>query len=169
MRPRRDDPDDAFTAFAVSSSSSLARTAWLLTGDTHRAEELVQEALVRTYLAWRRVRRDDAVAYTRRVLVNLHTDSWRRGRREALRAEPPDVVRDDHPASIAEDRDTVVRSLALLTERERTIVVLRYYVDLSEAEVAAELGISVGTVKSTASRALARLRIETGATERSWK
>jgi RNA polymerase sigma factor (sigma-70 family) len=115
------------------------------------------------------VRRDDAVAYTRRVLVNLHTDSWRRGRREALRAEPPEVVREDHPESVAEDRDTVIRALAVLTERERTVVVLRYYVGLSEAEVAAELGISVGTVKSTASRALARLRIQTHATERSWR
>lgn len=166
MRGRRPD-DEEFTAFVAASASSLGRTAWLLTGDAHRAEELVQHALVRTYTSWSRVRRDDALAYARRVLVNLHTDTWRRRRREDLVAEPPDVARGDAPATSAADRDLLVRSLSLLTKRERTVVVLRYYADQSEQQVAETLGISIGTVKSTASRALARLRVEVGTPERS--
>jgi RNA polymerase sigma-70 factor (sigma-E family) len=166
MRRRRPG-DEEFTAFVAAASSSLGRTAWLLTGDAHRAEELVQHALVRTYTAWSRVRRDDALSYTRRVLVNLHTDTWRRRRREDLVADAPESVRGDADATSVEDRDLLVRSLSLLTERERTVVVLRYYADQSEQQVADALGVSVGTVKSTASRALARLRVEVGAPERS--
>lgn len=159
----RGSADTEFAAFVTAHQGELLRTAWLLVGDPHRAEELTQQALVRTYVAWPRARQAP-VPYARRVLVNLRTDTWRRRRRDVLVAEVPDdatpsgsrstpVVADVHA-----DRDELVRALAVLTARQRRVVVLRHLVGLSEAEVAEELGIGVGTVKSTASRALARLR-----------
>lgn len=162
--PRGPGPDDDFAAFAAAAAAPLARTAWLLTGSVADTEDLVQEALLRTYLAWRRARIDDPLAYARRVLVNRHVDRWRRARREVAawlrhgtepEATPATVVSRD-----TDDRDQAVRLLQRLTPRERAIVVLRHYADLSEAQVARELGVSVGTVKSTASRALARMRAE---------
>ena len=143
----------------AGSQAELLRAAWLLVGDAHRAEELTQQALVRTYGAWPRAQRDP-LAYTRRVLVNLRTDTWRRRRREVLMAQEslPDRGRVDDGA--VEQRDELTRMLGVLTARQRRVVVLRYLLDMSEAEVAADLGISVGTVKSTASRAFARLRAE---------
>lgn len=160
-------PDDAdFTAFVGAHQADLLRTAWLLCGDAHRAEELTQQALVRTYGAWSRAGSGDPLAYARRVLVNLRIDTWRRRRREVL--VPPSDMPDDgrHPgtppqASSADrqaDRDQLVRALATLSARQRRVVVLRHLVGLPEAEVAADLGVSVGTVKSTSSRALAQLR-----------
>ncbi len=150
--------DDEFTAFMAAASPELLRTAWLLVGDPHRAEELAQQALVRTYTAWPRVRGGNPAAYARRTLVNLRTDTWRRRRREVLTApdDLPETVA--APAGGAEDRDEVVRALATLTARQRRVVVLRHLVGLTEQEVADDLGVSVGTVKSTASRALASLR-----------
>lgn len=151
--------DEGFAAFMAGSQAELLRTAWLLVGDAHRAEELTQQALVRTYGAWPRARRDPA-AYTRRVLVNLRTDTWRRRRREVLMAPEhlPDHGREDDGS--VEQRDSLSRVLGVLSARQRRVVVLRYLLDLPEVEVAADLGISVGTVKSTTSRALARLRAE---------
>lgn len=146
-----------FTSFMLANQSELLRTAWFLVGDAGRAEELTQQALVRTYVAWPRARRDP-LAYTRRVLVNLRTDTWRRRRHETLvdgRSLPDRLVLQDPGV---EDRDQLGRLLEVLSTRQRRIVVLRYFLDLSESEVADELNISVGTVKSTASRALAGLR-----------
>ena len=161
---RRPDRDAEFTAFVTEHQAELLRTAWLLVGDAHRAEELTQAALVRTYVAWPRAASGDPLAYARRVLVNLRTDTWRRRRREVLVADVPDDAAPtarpgatgtaDHQA----DRDSLVRALATLTPRQRRVVVLRHLVGLSEAEVADDLGVSTGTVKSTASRALAVLR-----------
>ena len=148
--------DDEFTRFARTSSATLTRTAYLLTGDRELAAELVQEALVKTYLAWRRVRPDEATAYARRVLVNLNIDRWRR--RPALPTDDldgPDPV-DAHRQ--VDDRDEIVRLLGELPPQQRRVIVLRYFNDLSEAEVAHHLGISVGSVKSSASRGLASLR-----------
>ena len=153
------DTDAEFTAFMQAHAADLLRTAWLLVGDAHRAEELVQHALVRTYAAWPRARRDDPLAYARRTLMNLRIDTWRRRRREVLSA--PERLPETRAAGgqgPSDDRDQLVRALALLSPRQRRIVVLRHFVGLPEAEVAAELGISVGTVKSTASRGLATLR-----------
>ncbi len=156
--------DDEFTAFVTAHQAELLRTAWLLVGDAHRAEELTQQALVRTYAAWPRAGSGDPLAYTRRVLVNLRTDTWRRRRREVLVDGVPDeaVGLGAHPARDAADdhadRDRLVRALAGLTPRQRRVVVLRHLVGLPEAEVADHLGVSVGTVKSTSSRALALLR-----------
>ncbi|MCC2320347.1 SigE family RNA polymerase sigma factor [Cellulomonas xiejunii] len=131
----------------------------MLCGDTHQADELVQQAMVRTYLAWDRAREREPLAYARRVLANQRVSTWRRRRREVLLAtsELPERGRDDGQQLHA-DRDQLVRALALLTARQRRVVVLRHLEGLTEKEVADDLGISVGTVKSTASRALARLR-----------
>lgn len=151
--------DAEFAAFVEAHADELLRTAWLLVGDPHRAEELTQQALVRTYAAWPRVREGNPGGYARRVLVNLRVDSWRRRRREVLL--PPEDLPAHHVdggSRTVEDRDQLVRALRALTARQRRIVVLRHLVGLTEAEVAADLGVSVGTVKSTASRGLASLR-----------
>lgn len=156
--------DAEFTAFVVEHRKTLLRAAWLLVGDAHRAEELAQQALERTYVAWPRARTGDPLAYARRILVNLRTDTWRRRRREVL-VEPSEIVEHGgayRDADRAGDRDRLARALATLTEKQRRIVVLRYLMDLSEAEVADDLSVSVGTVKSTASRALADLRAALG-------
>jgi len=157
-RTGKSERDAAFTAFVEHSTPSLLRTAWLLTGDHHTAHDLVQAALVRTYVAWPRVRPETAVAYARRVLVNERTDRWRRHGPELPVAAPPDAP--TTAASTTEDRDVVVRLLATLPEQQRKVVVLRYYSDLSEQATADALNISVGSVKSAASRGLATLRAE---------
>ena len=127
--------DAAFTAFVDGATPSLMRTAWLLCGDGDQAQELVQAALVKTYVAWPRVKEDTALAYARRVLVNHRTDSWRRTRRELTFGEVPEQPAD--PDVRPDDRDTIVRLLGRLPEQQRTVVVLRYYNDLSERAVAA--------------------------------
>jgi RNA polymerase sigma-70 factor (sigma-E family) len=149
--------DEAFTAFVAAAEPRLLRAAWLLTGDGHRAEELVQDTLVRTYAVWNRVSGTDPYAYARRTLVNARTDSWRRRRKEQLTGALPEPLGPDH-ADVVVARSEVTAALQRLRPRERQVVVLRYYLDRSEAETADELGVSLGTVKSTASRALARLR-----------
>jgi len=159
----RIDQDREFTAFVTAAKSELGKTAWLLTGDAHLAAELVQDALVRTYVAWPRARQNDPLAYARRVLANARIDLWRRRRREVL-SEPsslPDSARVDE-SIVVEHRDELVRALARLTTRQRRIVVLRYLVGLTEREVAADLGVSVGAVKSQASRGLSLLRTHLG-------
>lgn len=150
--------DAEFTRFVRSASASLTRTAYLLTGDRELAAELVQEALVRTYVAWRRVRQEEAGAYARRTLVNLNIDRWRR--RPA--APTGDVDRAD-PCDFegrVDDRDEVVRMLGRLPAQQRRVIVLRYFSDLSEVDVAQCFGISVGAVKSATSRGLAALRTQ---------
>jgi RNA polymerase sigma-70 factor (sigma-E family) len=159
----RTDDDAEFTAFVAASKGELGKTAWLLTGDSHLAAELVQDALVRTYVAWSRARLHDPLAYARRVLANSRIDMWRRRRREVLSAPAsfPDAARVDGSV-VVEHRDELVRALARLSARQRRVVVLRYLVGLSEREVAADLGISVGTVKSQSSRGLRLLRTHLG-------
>lgn len=152
---------ESFDEFVQGCSYRLFQVGCLLSGgDTHRAEDLVADALARTYLAWPRVRPGNAFGYARRTLVNLHTDWWRRVRqREFLTSRPPELADPtDHSGDIAQ-RESVMRSLRRLTHRERAVVVLRYFLDLTEQETAAELGISIGTVKSTNARALAKLRV----------
>lgn len=154
------DHEAEFAAFMATAAPLLGRTAWLLCGDVHQADELVQQALVRTYLAWPRARERDPLAYARRTLANLRIETWRRRRREVLVAPSHLPEHGDTGGTRGyEDRDRLVRALAGLTARQRRIVVLRHFEGLSEAEVAADLGVSVGTVKSTASRSLARLRV----------
>lgn len=153
---RRSDSD--FDDFALAAWPRLRWSAYLLCGDHQLAEDLAQTALVRTYARWGSVRRADAMAYTRRVLVNLNIDRVRRRRPVELGdLQPGDLTAPDRTSG-SDDRDELVRLLATLTARERSVVVLRHYFDLSEATVASELGISPGTVKSTLSRALDKLR-----------
>jgi RNA polymerase sigma-70 factor (sigma-E family) len=157
------DRDAAFTEFVEQASPSLMRTAWLLTANHHAAHDLVQAALVKTYVAWPRVRPEGALAFARRVLVNERTDTWRRRRGEVVVGLVPETP--SPPGSTSEDRDLVVRLLATLPEQQRKVVVLRYYADLSEQATADALGISLGSVKSAASRGLATLRAELARTE----
>lgn len=155
---RRESSDEEFDSFALVAWPRLRRTAYLLTGDLHLAEDLAQTALVRTYAKWGRVRRGQAHAYARTTLVNLNIDRMRRRRiRELPTDELPDGAVADRTTT--EDADLVIRLLDGLTAQERRVVVLRHYCDLAESTVAHELGISIGTVKSTCSRALAKVRV----------
>jgi RNA polymerase sigma-70 factor (sigma-E family) len=145
-----------FDEFVATRSGALLRTAYLLTGEHALAEDLVQTALAKSWFAWGRID-GPPEPYVRRVLVTTYSTWWRRkwtGERPA--GELPEVP---VPAGTAvEDRDALWRALAALPRRQRAVVVLRYYEDLSEADTAAALGISKGTVKSQAARALAALR-----------
>jgi RNA polymerase sigma-70 factor (sigma-E family) len=151
--------DEDFVEFVQASSPGLLRAAYLLTGDRHVAEDAAQTALVRTYAAWSRVRREDAFAYARRVLVNHVTDRWRRKLREYATGTLPDQAAKTDIAEEVALRQWLIGALAALTGRERAVIIMRYYFDLPEASVAYELRISNGTVKSTSARALAKLRI----------
>jgi RNA polymerase sigma-70 factor (sigma-E family) len=151
--------DDEFAEFARASYGGLRHAGWLLTGDRHAAEDAAQTALVRTYAAWSRVRRDDAYAYARRVLVNYVTDRWRRRLREYPAGDLPERAGAPDLADEVALRQWLTGELATLTVRERAVIVMRYLFDLPEATVARDLGITLGTVKSTSSRALAKLRV----------
>ena len=150
-----------FEEYVAARGRALWRTAWLLTGDAHRAEDLVQAALVRCWPRWDRIARDGAVdGYVRRVLVTTWTD-WRRRRwtGEVPTEHLPDVGGGD--PVLAEVRHDVLVALAALPRGQRAVVVLRFYDDLTEAQTAETLGISIGTVKSQTARALAALRVST--------
>ncbi len=151
--------DAEFSAYMEARQPSLLRTAYLLTGDRHTAEDLVQTALAKLYLSWHKVQKRDSVdAYVRRILVNEHNSLWRRGwkRREHATDEMPESA---HTDSYDEgQRGALWEVVQTLPRKARAVVVLRYYEQLSEAETADVLGISVGTVKSQSSRALAALR-----------
>lgn len=153
--------DAEFTEFVEQASPELLRIAWFMTGDVHRAQDLVQGALLRTYRAWHRVDPPRAVAYTRTVMLNLAREEWRSEGRGQVHpaADAGDLLPDtpDH-AEVTSEQDRLVRGLRMLPERQRSVVVLRYYCDLSEQQCADELGISTGAVKSSASRGLTRLR-----------
>jgi RNA polymerase sigma-70 factor (sigma-E family) len=164
---RADRNQAEFERFVADSSEALLKTAYLIVWDVIDAEDLVQECLMVVAKRWPRVRRmDHAYAYARRVLINLALDGAGRRlrRRQELEAEDPwamDRIADD--ASARELRSIDVRSellqaLGSLPPRQRAVLVLRYFDDLTEAQVAAVLGCSVGTVKSTASRGLTRLQ-----------
>ena len=135
--------------------------AYVLTRNQADAEDLVQSALAKTYQAWDRIEDRAALdGYVRRAMVNTHISSWRRRRLEEYPTdEIPDRAVDDH-ASDSALQDTLRRALDRLPHRMRVAVVLRYYADMTEAEIAEFLGISQGTVKSTVSRAVAKLRID---------
>lgn len=149
------DRDQEFVDFVNGASPRLLKTAWFICGDPVQAEELVQAALERVYLRWGHLRETSPLAYTRKILLNLHIDQQRRSAREVSMAAPPERSTSD---AGPEEGDYVVRLLRQLPLRERQVVVLRYYVGISEAETADTLNVSTGTVKSTASRGLAKLR-----------
>jgi RNA polymerase sigma-70 factor (sigma-E family) len=167
MRSSKEDRDTSFAEFMDLGGPALLRTAWFLTGDTDRAQELTQAALVKTYLVWHKIDRDNPLAYARRCLVNHKIDVWRATRHEVvtdLTSPGFEFVSGSWPklnesaVETTDHRDDLVRRLSRLPEQQRKIVVLRYYADQSEAAVADALDISIGTVKSAASRGLAALR-----------
>ncbi len=147
-----------FEQFAAAALPGLLRFGHVLTGDPLRAEELVQQALVSTWQRWKRIEHDQPHAYVRRAMVHTHTSWWRRSRRESPLPVGFDVARGPDLASLSAERDRTFNALRLLPPRQRAVIVLRYYEDLSEADIAAVLGCSPGTVKSQASRALRTLR-----------
>jgi RNA polymerase sigma-70 factor (sigma-E family) len=157
---REERRDAEFSAYMQARQPSLLRTAYLLSGDRHTAEDLVQTALAKLYLSWDKVQSRDSVdGYVRRILVNENNSLWRRGwkRREHATEVVPDLRR--HEDRYDDGRGTALWDVVqTLPRKARAVVVLRYYEELSEAETAEVLGISVGTVKSQCSRALAALR-----------
>ena len=158
------DRDTDFTEYLQARQARLLRTAYLLTGDQHQAEDLLQTSLAKLYLAWDRVQdRGSVDAYVRRIMVNENNSLWRRPwrRREVARDTLPDTVpvHDTYDEGVGAAVWDMVQTLP---RRARAVVVLRYYEQLSEAETAEVLGISVGTVKSQSSRALAALRERIG-------
>lgn len=149
-----------FAEFIAARELALQRTAWWLTGDWALAEDLVQAALVRAWPKWERiVRLEEPELYVRRVMVNLWA-SWsrRRWRSEQVTAAVPDSSASGDLAAEVAARLAVRDALGSLTARQRAVLVLRVFDDLPEAQVARVLGCAVGTVKSTLSQALARLR-----------
>jgi len=155
----RADEDD-FRAFVAARSPSLLWFAHALTGDRHTAEDVVQIALAKTALGWSRVRRkENPEGYVRRAIVNTHLNAMRR---KPWREQPREFMPDDALARRAEeeldDRDAMWAALAGLPPKQRAVLVLRYYEDLSEADIADVLGCSRGTVKSQAAKGLLHLR-----------
>ena len=151
---------EEFARFVEARQRALQRTAWLLTGDWGLAEDLVQAALARSWPRWERIRRrDDPEVYVRRVMVNTWT-SWsrRRWRSERPSGAVPDSQAAGDMAAEVDVRVAVHSALRSLTDRQRAVLVLRVFDDLSEAQVARVLGCAIGTVKSTMARAVARLR-----------
>src|SRR5215468_7649125 len=151
--------EDEFREFVAARSAALLRTAYLLAGDWATAEDLLQTALTKTYLAWKRLGEIEAVEpYARRVLVNTATSWWRRrwhGER------PTEFLPERSVADATEehlDRDLLWKHVKALPARQRAVLVLRFYEDMSEAQTAELLNISAGTVKSQTSRALGTLR-----------
>jgi RNA polymerase sigma-70 factor (sigma-E family) len=160
--------DAEFRAFVLGSRQRLTHFAELLVGDHGRAEDLVQDGYLRAYRAWARVSPAGAEAYVRRCILNARVDWWRRpSSHERPTAEPSlAMTSPDHSGGV-DQRLTVLKALARLTTRERAVITLRYYLGLSEAEIAAELGIAPGTVKSAAARAIDKLRSDHDLTKES--
>jgi RNA polymerase sigma-70 factor (sigma-E family) len=155
----RASPD--FRDYVRTRRRALLRTAYLLTGNLADAEDLVQSALAKTYFAWDRIEDRGALdGYVRRAIVNTHISWWRRRRvQEYPTDELPDQAVADH-ASSSDLHETLREAVDRLPERMRAAVMLRYYADMTEAEVAEVLGVTLGTVKSTVARAVAKLRID---------
>jgi RNA polymerase sigma-70 factor (sigma-E family) len=147
--------EQRFREFVHARTPALSRTAYLLTGDAHLAEDLVQTALFKAAKAWHRIE-GDPEPYVRRILYTQNVSWWR-----ARRLKETALGSYDAPAATAPDSDlrlTLEEALSRLTARQRTVLVLRYFEDLTEVQAAAVLGIRPGTVKSIGRQALARLR-----------
>lgn len=154
--------DDSFGQFVETALPGLLRFAHMLTGQPALAEDIVQTSLVKAMKAWPRIEGEEfwrQQAYVRRIVVNTHLSWWRRWTSRVRLGEVPDqpsVAADDRLA----ERDEVHQALSTLPPRQRAVLILRYYDDLSEAEIAATLGCQPGTVKSSAARGLAALRAQ---------
>jgi RNA polymerase sigma-70 factor (sigma-E family) len=152
---------EEFESYVRARTPALLRTAYLLTGDQHRSEDLVQDALIRTHRAWSRLRLSNPDAYTRKVMYHLNIARWRRGVwAEVATSEVPEPRRRGpaDESSVAATRLALHAALGKLTSKQRAVLVLRFFEDATEAEAAEVLGVTVGTVKSQTAKALARLR-----------
>ena len=150
--------DESFRDFVRERTASLSRHAFLLTGDHQLAEDLLQSALANTYRHWRRVSKDNPDAYVRQAMYHQHVSWWRRRRvPEHLAAVPPARALAD-PAEATALRLSLAQALSCLTAKQRAVIVLRFYDDLTEQQAADVLGLRVGTVKRHAHDALRKLR-----------
>lgn len=151
----------SFEEFVATQLQALLRFARVLTGSRASAEDVVQEALMRAHMRWRRIGAlDNPQAYVRRMLVNEYVSMQRRRWRLVSRAEVDPGLQVPDPATAHADRSALQAELRRLSPRQRAVLVLRYYLGLSDNEIAEELGCTVGTVRGYASRALAGLRVE---------
>jgi RNA polymerase sigma-70 factor (sigma-E family) len=162
----RREVDEDFARYVRARQHTLLRAAYLVCGDAHLAEDLLQQAFAKLATRWERLRGENPDAYVRRILYHDAISSWRRTRREHVLEFVPEGgaddwgaggLRVDESAAVAERLD-LERALATLTPKQRAVVVLRYFEDRTEADTAEVLGVSVGTVKSQTHAALARLR-----------
>ncbi|SPF06077.1 SigE family RNA polymerase sigma factor [Streptomyces sp. MA5143a] len=171
MGDRKQARDAEFQSFLVGRWPRLMRTAFLLTGEQHAAEDLVQTTLEQVYVAWRRVAStDDPDTYVRRVMINAHARRHRRRLKEFLAPRTdsdlvPEVPDSGDRIAQADDRGALLTALSQLPPRQREAVVLRYWEDLSESQAAEAMGCSVGSVKSNAAKGLAKLRAIPGLAE----
>jgi len=151
------DDEPRFEDFVAERADALLRYGYVISGDPHDAADLTQEALVRLHQAWPRVRRKHAPeSYAKMIMVRLHISTWRLRRRERPGWVLPETAGFDAPPSDSDEG--LWQALATLPRKQRAVLVLRYYEDLSDADIAAVLGISRGTVRSHASLGLAKLR-----------
>ncbi|WP_109471007.1 SigE family RNA polymerase sigma factor [Ornithinimicrobium cavernae] len=157
------DPGETYVAYVRARQSALLRSAALITGDPHRAQDLLQDALIKLAARWERVSQGSPDAFVRRVMYRDNISQWRRHGREVLvgdvaeGARPVGATSPVDPSARVTGLD-VRRALLELTDKQRTVLVLRYYDDLSETQIAQTLGVSNGTVKSQAHAGLRRLR-----------
>ncbi|MET8410441.1 SigE family RNA polymerase sigma factor [Streptomyces sp. NPDC005195] len=159
MNQSEADTGPSFEEFVAARGDRLYRAAWLLTGDAHAAEDLLQTVLARVWPKWSRIARDNPEAYTRRALVNTHASRWRRRwRGEIPTQEPPDVTLVRDVFAEVDLEQSLAGAIRQLPPRQRAVVVLRYFEDLSVEETARLLGCRPGTVKSQAAKALRILR-----------
>ncbi|WP_188194214.1 SigE family RNA polymerase sigma factor [Nonomuraea sp. SYSU D8015] len=153
--------DPRFAGFVAERGDALLRYGYVLAGNPHDAADLVQEALLKLRASWPRLRaKDNPESYVRTTMARLHTAAWRLRRRELLAWDPPE--HGHHDALPSEDEQAMWEALSGLPRKQRAVLVLRYYEGLSDEEIAAALGISRGTVRSQASRALGKLRSAVG-------
>ncbi|MEO6411571.1 MAG: SigE family RNA polymerase sigma factor [Pedococcus sp.] len=154
----RHEVDDEFARYVRARQHRLLRAAYLVCGDAHLAEDLLQGALTKLATRWDKIRHENPDAYVRRILYRDAVSSWRKTRRESLSSLPLLEVPVHDRTSQTSQRVDLERALAELTPKQRAVVVLRFFEDRSEIEAAEALGVSVGTVKSQTHAALARLR-----------
>ncbi|MFF4309913.1 SigE family RNA polymerase sigma factor [Streptomyces sp. NPDC001507] len=164
MGERKDARNEEFQSFMIGRWPRLMRTAFLLTGEQHAAEDLVQSTLEQVFAAWRKVgSADDPEAYVRRVMINAHARRHRRKLKEFLAPKDDSGLVREVPdtgdrIAQADDRSALLEALAQLPPRQREAVVLRYWDDLTETQAARAMGCSAGTVKSNAAKGIAKLR-----------